>query len=336
MKYKLLKSRIMILLGVLANAILLFALPQAKMTLAAEGYLGGYYGSYSQSIGVISFNPATLRVGGMSTVSATASSGLTVTFTSVTPGICTVAGSTVSGVATGICSIAANQPGNASYAAAAQVMQSISVALSLQDISLVVAPGWNLLVNGLDQSLDVASLFGNPALVATVWKWDTSTARWQFYAPSMDAPSLLSYATGKGYVVLSAIHAGEGFWVNANQGFTKVLSSAVPLNGNEFQDGKPAALKPGWNLISVGNPLTPRAFNAGLSIVPPSAGVVALNLTSLWAWDNPQLKWYFYAPSLEAQGGTALTDYITSKGYLDFTATSKTLTPGVGFWVNKP
>lgn len=41
-------------------------------------------------------------------------------------------------------------------------------------------------------------------------------------------------------------------------------------------------------------------------------------------------------PSLEAKGGTTLTDYITGKGYLDFTANNTTLAPGVGFCVNKP
>jgi hypothetical protein len=47
-------------------------------------------------------------------------------------------------------------------------------------------------------------------------------------------------------------------------------------------------------------------------------------------------KWYFYAPSLQSLGGTALVDYISANGYLDFTLGNKTLGSGVGFWVNKP
>jgi len=36
-------------------------------------------------------------------------------------------------------------------------------------------------------------------------------------------------------------------------------------------------------------------------------------------------------------GGCAmLTDYVTSKGYLDFTASGKLLGAGTGFWVNRP
>lgn len=71
-------------------------------------------------------------------VSATADSGLAVGFTSTTPSICTVSGSTVTMVAAGSCSIAANQPGNTNYNAASQVTQTFSVspvALTSQTIS---------------------------------------------------------------------------------------------------------------------------------------------------------------------------------------------------------
>lgn len=56
---------------------------------------------------------------------ATASSGLDVTYTSLTPSICTVSGSTVTPKQAGTCTIAANQPGNAQYIAAEQVTRSI-------------------------------------------------------------------------------------------------------------------------------------------------------------------------------------------------------------------
>ena len=52
-------------------------------------------------------------------------------------------------------------------------------------------------------------------------------------------------------------------------------------------------------------------------------------------WRDPAPRWYFYAPSLEAQGGTALSDYINTKGYLDFSAANKALGNGTGFWVNR-
>ena len=79
----------------------------------------------------ITFSTApTVTVGGTGTVSATASSGLAVTFTSPTTGICTVSGSTVTGVAAGTCTIAANQAGNGSYNPAPQVTQNINVTVA--------------------------------------------------------------------------------------------------------------------------------------------------------------------------------------------------------------
>jgi len=61
------------------------------------------------------------------TVSATASSGLAVTFASTSSTVCTVSGSTVTLVSVGTCTIQATQAGNANYAAATPVSQSFEV-----------------------------------------------------------------------------------------------------------------------------------------------------------------------------------------------------------------
>ena len=62
------------------------------------------------------------------TISATASSGLTVSFASNTTAVCMVSGTTVKVVAAGTCSITASQAGNSEYAAATPVTQSFTVA----------------------------------------------------------------------------------------------------------------------------------------------------------------------------------------------------------------
>jgi hypothetical protein len=72
-------------------------------------------------------NPGAQTVGAPLTLMATASSGLTVTFTSATTSICTVSGTTASFIASGTCTIDANQAGNSTYAAAPQVQQSFTV-----------------------------------------------------------------------------------------------------------------------------------------------------------------------------------------------------------------
>ena len=69
-----------------------------------------------------------ITVGGTGSVSATGgASGQPVIFSSLTTGICTVSGSTVSGVAAGTCTIAAHQAGNATYSAAPQATQNLSI-----------------------------------------------------------------------------------------------------------------------------------------------------------------------------------------------------------------
>lgn len=77
----------------------------------------------------IAFGTApTVTAGATGTVSATASpSGYTVAFSSTTTGVCTVSGTTVTGVTAGTCTIAANQAGDASYNAAPTVNQSFTV-----------------------------------------------------------------------------------------------------------------------------------------------------------------------------------------------------------------
>jgi hypothetical protein len=81
-----------------------------------------------QSITLASSPPNGAVVGGTYTVSATGGgSGNAVTFTSLTPTVCSVAGNAVSLDAGGTCTIAADQAGSAGYLAAAQVTQSFAV-----------------------------------------------------------------------------------------------------------------------------------------------------------------------------------------------------------------
>jgi hypothetical protein len=51
-----------------------------------------------------------------------------VTFTSLTPAVCTVSGTTVTILSTGTCTIQADQAGNVNFAAAAPVTQSFEIA----------------------------------------------------------------------------------------------------------------------------------------------------------------------------------------------------------------
>ncbi|RUP24239.1 MAG: hypothetical protein EKK45_25845 [Curvibacter sp.] len=68
-----------------------------------------------------------LAVRSSAVVTATASSGLPVTLTSLTASVCTVAGSTVQSLAFGNCQIAANQAGSLAFNPAPQVVLNLTV-----------------------------------------------------------------------------------------------------------------------------------------------------------------------------------------------------------------
>ncbi|MBL8523430.1 MAG: Ig-like domain repeat protein [Betaproteobacteria bacterium] len=71
---------------------------------------------------------------------ATATSSLAVTYSSLTAGVCTVSGGTVTMVAAGTCTIAADQAGNGNYNAAPQATQGVMIAPGSQTITFGVLP----------------------------------------------------------------------------------------------------------------------------------------------------------------------------------------------------
>lgn len=76
----------------------------------------------------ISFGTApTIAVGLTGIVSANASSSLAVSLTSTSPDVCSISGTSVTGIAVGTCTIAANQSGDASFYPANEVSQGILV-----------------------------------------------------------------------------------------------------------------------------------------------------------------------------------------------------------------
>ena len=74
-------------------------------------------------------------------MSATASSGLPVSFTSTTLTVCTVSGATVTLLSKGNCTIQASQVGNTSYAAAPSVSQTFTVDTGTLTLRSIVNAG---------------------------------------------------------------------------------------------------------------------------------------------------------------------------------------------------
>ncbi len=129
--------------------------------------------SYSRSNAVVVKQAQTITFGALAdkelgdadfAVSATASSGLTVAFSSTTTSVCTVSGSTVSLVDTGTCTIKADQAGNGTYAPAPSVSQSFEVTAHVVGSVIRIA--------GLDRYETAALIsqktFGSPVSVVYI------------------------------------------------------------------------------------------------------------------------------------------------------------------------
>lgn len=90
----------------------------------------------ANALQTISFAPiAPQSLGAFPVLTASASSGLPVSFASKTPAICTVSGSTVTLLVSGTCTILASQPGSAVYLPAPALAQSFTVLDSGQTLS---------------------------------------------------------------------------------------------------------------------------------------------------------------------------------------------------------
>jgi sugar lactone lactonase YvrE len=99
-------------------------------------------GTAIQATQTIAFpSPQTQMVGTPLTLSATASSGLPVSFTSTTASICQVSGDVATFISSGTCAIASDQAGNTDYAAASQVTESFPVNSPALASLLSPAPG---------------------------------------------------------------------------------------------------------------------------------------------------------------------------------------------------
>jgi hypothetical protein len=98
------------------------------------------------------------------TLSATASSGLSVAFSSTTPTVCTVSGTTASLVASGFCGIVASQSGNNEYFGAPSVLQQFGVAHASQTITFAPIAGQ---VAATNLTLSAAASSGFPVSFAS-------------------------------------------------------------------------------------------------------------------------------------------------------------------------
>jgi uncharacterized protein (TIGR03437 family) len=146
------------------------------MTIAAPG----------QTFQTISFPALPNQIyGARYSLTATASSGLNVNYSSSTPLVCTVSGNVLSTVGTGICSITASQAGSPNYVAAFDVVQSCTVNKGWSTTSLIRSGGTLLATvthpgdappTGTVQFLNATAVLGTVPLVGSAATLSVSDA----------------------------------------------------------------------------------------------------------------------------------------------------------------
>ena len=171
----------------------------------------------------------TQSVGTSLNLTATASSGLTVTYsaTSNPSGICSVTGSKASFTGAGSCTITASQIGNGTYAAATPVTQTFNVvsttygSVSPSSLTLTYNPGFFIFI-------PPSAVTGTVTLSGT--NLPTTTSSWTLSG----LPSTASYT------VTSASSTSVVFTLNS--GTTSVGATTVTINNGGKSTGKTFAL----------------------------------------------------------------------------------------------
>ena len=167
-------------------------------------------------------------------LAATASSGLAVSYSALTPTVCAVTGAQLSLLAAGSCTLAADQPGDASYQPAVQVVRSFAVrqaqAISFaQPAAADLASGSVTLSPSASSGLTVMLTSSTPAVCSVAGNLVT----------------LLSAGT----CTLEASQAGDGLWAPAAN---VVRSFAVQAGSGGAADGDVPLPLWAWLLLASG------------------------------------------------------------------------------------
>jgi uncharacterized protein (TIGR03437 family) len=162
------------------------------------------------------------------TIAATASSGLPVSFASMTISACSVSGSTVTLLAAGTCTIEANQAGNATYAPADPVDQSFTVNPAGTPSS---APVIGALVNNYSNINPAAPNFAiAPGMLMKIWGANLAapgSSATPLQNPAGNLPQTLNGSSVS--ITIGGTTVTPGFYFAIPSQLAVVLPSNTPL-----------------------------------------------------------------------------------------------------------
>ena len=190
---------------------------------------------------VITFGALTSKTYGDATfdLSATASSGLTVSFALTTgSGVCSLSGVTATILAAGTCSFTASQSGNSSYSAATPVLQSLTINKKPLTFTATAA---NKVYNGSDSaSLTLSGLTG--VINSDAVTIDAAQVTGRFNTPDVGDAKPVTVTLGA--ATLTGAKAGNYSVSLANSPSANITAKAITMTvaiSNKVYDGTVAA-----------------------------------------------------------------------------------------------
>jgi hypothetical protein len=181
----------------------------------------------------ITFGPIASQVAGTPVaLSATATSGLPVSFASTTSAVCTVSGTTASLVGIGTCNIVASQVGNYDVLAAPQVSRSLYVAGAAQSINLATVPTTTLATGTVNVTVSASS--GLPVTVVSTTPTTCSVSGTTVTMIAVGTCGLEASAAGNSYYVAAPNVWGHFLITIATQTITFAPLPAVAYSTTPF------------------------------------------------------------------------------------------------------
>lgn len=326
------------------------AIPSLALLVSGCGNSGNSIGHTEQTI---SFdNSGTQTVGVPLTLSATANSGLTVSFASATPSVCTVSGTTATFGAAGTCTIDASVAGNSTYAAS-QVAQGFTVNPAIGPTTTVYIAGYAISAAYPPNGVNVAELWqltsGNPTATATALSMPSGMISSKAYAIAVSGSDVYVVGYAANSTSETAVYWLNGAATTLPSSMTNSVAGAIAVSGGNvyvtgFEENSAGS---GNAVLWVNGTATTLSPPSGMAY--SSAGAIAVSGSNVYvvgiAWntdsDESAVLWVNGAATLLPSPSGLTGDYwaggIAVSG--DNVYMSGTTSPDVGndtaiSWVN--
>lgn len=236
-------------------------------TLTVGGISGSFGSTTIKSDQTITFGSLSNKMLGAAdfSVSATASSGLAVTFISQTRSVCTITGSLVRLLATGTCTIRASQAGDATYNSAADVDRSFTVNQNLSSGGGNDSDGDGV-VDTSDQQPNNASVTtpqdqqGNTVVLETAHAFQNVAIVPASTLPTTGKPDASSYDFPKGAIEYTVTGVPIGGQITV----TITFANAIPRGSQVYKVSNSGGYQLFPNAVINGNQVTLTLTDGGL------------------------------------------------------------------------